>query len=101
MTYLDAGGLGKITIMIKGYFWAYLSMKKGMLDNDYYFYDDGKILHHYDQTMQKRDLEVYVTANDISESDKQKILEKCISECPEQIANRIKYILKNTKTNIK
>ena len=27
--------------------WAYLSMKKGTYDNDYYFYEDGSILHHY------------------------------------------------------
>lgn len=25
--------------------WAYLSMKKGTYD--YYFYEDGSILHHY------------------------------------------------------
>lgn len=95
MTYWVAGGLGKITNMDKGYFWAYLSMKKGMLDNDYYFYDDGKILHHYDQTMQKHDLEVYVAADDIPETDKQKILDRCISECPEKIVDRIREILMN------
>lgn len=27
--------------------WAYLSMKKDTYDNDYYFYEDGSILHHY------------------------------------------------------
>lgn len=41
--------------------WAYLYMKKGTYDNDYYFYEDGTILHHYDQTITKSDLESYVS----------------------------------------
>ena len=48
--------------------WAYLSMKKGMYDNDYYFYDDGTILHHYDRTMTKLNLESYVLPSSISDS---------------------------------
>ncbi len=31
--------------------WAYYSTVRQNLDNDYYFYEDGTILHHYDRTM--------------------------------------------------
>lgn len=73
--------------------WAYLSMKKGMYDNDYYFYDDGTILHHYDRTMTKMDLESYVLPSSISDSEKEKIISKCESECNQETVNRIKDIL--------
>ena len=56
-------------------------MKRGMYDNDYYFYEDGTILHHYDRTMNKLDIEEHVTPSDISESDKELILAKCKEEC--------------------
>lgn len=73
--------------------WAYLSMKKGMYDNDYYFYDDGTILHHYDRTMTKLDLESYVLPSNISDSEKGKIISKCELECNQEIVNQIKDIL--------
>ncbi len=78
---------GKIEI------WAYLSMKKGTYDNDYYFFEDGTILHHYDQSMSKIDLESYVSPEDISDSEKEKILMKCKEECSSEIFKRIKTIL--------
>lgn len=73
--------------------WAYHSMKKGTLDNDYFFYEDGSILHHYDRTINKWDIEEYVTPSEISESDKEKILSKCKTECSEDIFEKIKKIL--------
>ena len=73
--------------------WAYLSMKKGTYDNDYYFYEDGTILHHYDRTIGKWDLEEYISASSISESEKEKIISKCESECTPEILNQIKRIL--------
>ena len=48
--------------MDENYIWAYYSMKKGDLDNDYYFYNDGRMLHHYDRTIQKRDIESYISS---------------------------------------
>lgn len=69
--------------------WAYLSMKKGIYDNDYYFYEDGTILHHYDRTMTKWDIEEYVSPSNISESEKEEILSRCKSECNQEIVNQI------------
>jgi hypothetical protein len=73
--------------------WAYLSMKKGLYDNDYYFYEDGTILHHYDRTIGKWGIEEYISASSISESEKDKIISKCKSECAPEILNQIKRIL--------
>ena len=73
--------------------WAYLSMKKGMYDNDYYFYEDGTILHHYDRTITKTDIKEYVTSSEITELEKEKILSKCKEECSESIIEKIKTIL--------
>lgn len=73
--------------------WAFLSMKKGIYDNDYHFYEDGTILHHYDRTMNKMDIEEYVSPSDISESEKEKIIIKCESECNQEIVDQIKSIL--------
>ncbi len=50
--------------------WAYYSLHRQNLDNDYLFYKDGTFHHHYDRTMTKWDIEEYVRASDISESDK-------------------------------
>lgn len=79
--------------MDENYIWAYLSMKKGDLDNDYYFYDDGRILHHYDRTISKRDIECYISPNCISNIDKERMLTTCAKECSEDIFNKIKQIL--------
>jgi hypothetical protein len=73
--------------------WAYRSMKKGDYDNDYFFYEDGSILHHYDRTKSKRDIESFVSPTDISEIDKVKIIEKCKAECDDIVIRRIKNIL--------
>ena len=80
--------------------WAFLSMKKGTYDNDYYFYEDGTILHHYDLSVQKFNLESYVTPENISESEKEKIISQCNSECTPEIVNQIKSILKLNKQKI-
>ena len=73
--------------------WAYLSMKKGTYDNDYYFYEDGTILHHYDRTMTKLDIDEYVSPSCISEDEKEKIMTKCKEECSNDIVEQIKRIL--------
>ena len=73
--------------------WAYLSMKKGTFDNDYYFYEDGTILHHYDLSVQKYNLESYISPDNISDSEKMKIMEKCEMECNPNIVSQIRKIL--------
>ena len=77
--------------------WAFLSMKKGTYDNDYYFYEDGKIIHHYDISVRKYNLEGVVTPEDISESEKEKIMEQCEKECNSGVVNRVREILKFNK----
>ena len=73
--------------------WAYLSIKEGTYDNDYYFYEDGTILHHYDQTMTKLDIEAYVSPSDIPNFEKEKIVSKCKEECSEEIIAIIERLL--------
>lgn len=80
--------------------WAYLSMKKGTYDNDYYFYEDGSILHHYDRTMTKLDIEAYVLPSDIPDYEKEKIITKCKEECPNEIVEQMERIITaNNRTN--
>lgn len=73
--------------------WAYHSMKKGTYDNDYYFYEDGTILHHYDRTMAKSDIEEYVLPSDIPDYEKEEIIAKCKEECSKDILEQIERIL--------
>ena len=73
--------------------WFYQSMKKQDLDNDYFFYEDGTILHHYDRTINKRDIEEDILSKDIPEYEREKILAQCEGECPNEVFERIKLIL--------
>lgn len=73
--------------------WVYRSMKKQDLDNDYFFYEDGTILHHYDRTITKRDIEEDILPKDISKCERENILAQCERECPNEVFERIKRIL--------
>lgn len=64
-------------------------MKKGMFDDDYYFYESGKIVHFYDKSQKQANIEVEVTADEIPDNRKIEILEKC----PEELKERIKEML--------
>lgn len=76
--------------MDNNYFWFYsFDMKKGILDNNYYFYDNGKILHVYDKTLSKLNIEEYVSASDIPENERLQIIENCPPEFKEQIMEMI------------
>ena len=68
-------------------------MKKQDLDNDYFFFEDGSILHHYDRTINKRDIEEDILPKDISEHEKEKIIAQCERECSNELYERIKLIL--------
>lgn len=57
-----------------------ISVPKGDLDNDYTFYEDGKIRHNYDQSATKTGLEIWISARNIPDADKEKILKVCPSE---------------------
>lgn len=74
--------------------WIYHHLKKGLLDNDYYFYEDGTIVHHYDRTTEKVNIEDIVSASDIPESDKDKILSQCKNECNEEVYHIIESLIR-------
>lgn len=52
-------------------------MRKGILDNDYYFFEDGRILHSYDKTQSKLNIEEYVSADSIPVEKRRVMLEAC------------------------
>ena len=67
-----------------------ISVPKGDLDNDYTFFEDGKIRYNYDQSDNKRGLETWIPASRINDSEKDKILKAC----PLQFKAKISVILK-------
>jgi len=67
-----------------------ISVPKGELDNDYTFFEDGKIRHNYDQSVYKTGLETWITARSIPAAEKERILK----ECPAQHKVKIAAILK-------
>jgi len=67
-----------------------VSIPKGELENDYTFFEDGKIRHNYDQSVYKRDLETWLNARQISDAEKQRILQVC----PQTFKTRIAALLK-------
>lgn len=70
-----------------------LPMKKGVLDNDYAFYEDGTIVHEYDKSiyrLEDMNLETQVSADFIQDDIKHKIIE----QCPENLKERIISMLK-------
>jgi hypothetical protein len=67
-----------------------ISVPKGDLDNDYTFFEDGKIRHNYDQNINKMGLEAWITPRSIPESDREKILKAC----PLQFRAKITALLK-------
>jgi hypothetical protein len=67
-----------------------ISIPKGDLDNDYTFFEDGKIRHNYDQHANKLGLEAWITPRKIAEADKEKILKAC----PQELKAKIGAILR-------
>jgi hypothetical protein len=57
-----------------------ISVPKGDLDNDYTFFEDGKIRHNYDQNANKTGLEAWISTRGITDGDKEKILKACPGE---------------------
>ena len=67
-----------------------ISVPKGDLDNDYTFFEDGKIRHNYDQNSNKLGLEAWITPRSIADSEKDKIMRAC----PPELKIKITAILK-------
>lgn len=73
------------------YIWSYsFPMRKGIFDDDYFFYEDGRILHSYDQTQNKLNIEEFVTAETIDIERRRQML----NACPIDKYELIKFILK-------
>lgn len=73
------------------YYWSYFfPMRKGILDNDYYFFEDGRILHSYDKTQSKLNIEEFVDAESI-ELEKRRVM---LAACPPEKYDFIKSVLK-------
>lgn len=71
--------------------WSYsFPMKKGMFDNDYVFYDDGRIKHCYDKSNSKFNIEEFVTADRIPLGERYAML----ANSPETLKDFIKDTLK-------
>lgn len=64
-------------------------MRKGMYDDDYFFYEDGTIVHFYDRTQNKINIEEKVSPLSIP-IEKRVIM---LNECPDNIKDTIKEIL--------
>lgn len=72
--------------MDNNYFWSYsFKMKKGILDNDYYFYSNGKILHSFDKSISNYNIEKFVSAEDIPDQERQEMINECPLKFKEQI----------------
>lgn len=67
-----------------------ISVPKGELDNDYAFFEDGKIRHNYDQSVHKTGLEAWISARNIAPAERERILK----ECPANFKIKIAAILK-------
>ncbi|MCF0220287.1 MAG: hypothetical protein HUK14_10945 [Muribaculaceae bacterium] len=77
-------------IMNDKHIWFYsFPMRKGVLDDDYFFYEDGRILHSYDKTQTKININEFVSAETIP-VDKRMIM---LEACPEELKPRISKIL--------
>jgi hypothetical protein len=55
-----------------------------MLDDDYTLYEDGRVKHFYDRNQWSLNNEEWLDASKISNSIKQKLLEKCPEEAKEE-----------------
>ena len=73
---------------MKNVLYHYMSMRKVDLDDDYIFYEDETIVHHYDKSRYPGgyDLKEEITPNQISDSKKSDILAKCPEDKREAVA---------------
>lgn len=54
-----------------------ISIGNGIIDDDYTFFEDGRIKRVYDMDTWNYNITHFVTSNSISDSKKEKIIEKC------------------------
>ncbi|MFL0082734.1 hypothetical protein [Tenacibaculum maritimum] len=64
-----------------------VDISEGMLDNEFTFYQDGRIKRYYDKNNFNYNITNWVSFNQIRESHKIKILEKLEGDLKERIKN--------------
>ncbi len=69
-----------------------ISLGKNQLDNDYTFFEDGRILHSYDQSSFKLNIERWLKPNDIGKEIKQLLIAKCPLPNKQEISNILNTI---------
>jgi hypothetical protein len=62
-----------------------VDIREGMFDNDFTFYEDGRIKRYYDKNSFNYDNTDWVSSNQIRESHKTKILERLEGKLLEKI----------------
>lgn len=67
-----------------------VDIREGMFDNDFTFYNDGRIKHYYDKNYFNYDNTAWVSHDQIRESEKKKILDKLDGSLKDRI-ERILY----------
>ena len=82
--------------MDNNYFWKYsFPMKKGEFEHEYYFYENNQILHVYDKSKIKVNIEKHVSPSDIPEREKQEMIKNCPEEFKKQIINILTIVDKS------
>ena len=69
--------------------YSHNEMRKDIYDDDYWFFESGKIIYHHDKHETDAGREDVVTADKIPEARKKRIL----NDCPEELKEKIKVIL--------
>lgn len=76
--------------MEQNYLWCYSRKpRKGLLEDDFYFYSDGRILRVYDRTINKLNLEEWVTKDFFLKEE----IADIIKRCPNEYKNHTKNVL--------
>ena len=66
-----------------------ISIGNGWLDDDYTFYEDGKIKRSYDKNSFSYNITDWITPNEISDNKKLKIIENCPSDKKQIIKEKL------------
>ena len=62
-----------------------IDLSKGNLDNEYTFYESGRIKHFYDRNAFKLNIESWLSASQISEEIRTILLDKCPIDSKEKV----------------
>jgi len=66
-----------------------VSLGKSLLDDDYTLYEDGSVMHYYDENMWKHSLAEWLKAEQLDSN----IKEALFNECPKEMKDKAKSLL--------